>query len=134
MQAKFSMEFTLAVIALERRAGLADFTDDTLRRLDVQDMMGRIAYAAYESAGPDFTNVTTLIDVDLADGRTLSGRADYAHGSTRSPMGFDDIAEKFRQCAAYGGHGDEKSDRIIGLAAALDRAPAIDDLVGALRR
>ena len=134
MQGKFSMEFTLALIAVEGRAGLGDFTDEALGRADVRAMMGRIEYGAYDDAGPDYTNVTTLVDIELADGRVLSGRADYAHGSTRSPMGFDDIVEKFRQCADFGGHPDVQSGRIVDLVGRLETLGDISELVDALRR
>ena len=82
MQAKFSMEFTLAVIAVHRRAGLSEFTNEMLRRPDTVKMMRRVYYTAYETADAGFTNVTTFVDVRLSDGRTVSGRADYARGST----------------------------------------------------
>lgn len=133
MQGKFSMEFTLAIVALERRAGLADFTDETLARSDIRSMMGRIAYSAYEETGPDFTNVTTLVEVELADGRKLFGRADYAAGSTRDPMSWDDVADKFRQCASYGGHPAEATERIVELVSGLDRQEDVGELVAFLR-
>ena len=97
MQAKFSMEFTLAVIALEGRAGLSEFTTENVIRKDVAEMMTKVRYTAYDHADDDYTNVTTLIDVTLNDGTSLSGRADHAHGSAGAPMDFEDVAVKFRQ-------------------------------------
>ena len=41
--------------------------------------------------------------VRLAEQETITGRADFAPGSTADPMGFDDVAEKFRDCADYAG-------------------------------
>ncbi|MEX2453100.1 MAG: MmgE/PrpD family protein, partial [Rhodospirillaceae bacterium] len=134
MQGKFSMEFTLAIVALERRAGLADFTDDTLSRPDIRAMMRRIRYAAYEDGEPGYSNVTTLVDVELADGRTLSGRADYAAGSTRDPMSFDDVAHKFRQCAGFAGFTDDFMGRILDAVAGLDGTGTVSGLAAALRR
>jgi hypothetical protein len=32
---------------------------------------------------PDYCNATTLIEVDLKDGRTIKGRADYGKGSPK---------------------------------------------------
>ena len=132
MQAKFSMEFTLAIIALERQAGLGEFTTDTLNRPDVRDMMGKIDYGAYPDAGTDYTNVTTLIDVTLSDGRILSGRADHARGSTKAPMSFDDVAQKFRQCATYAGHPQTRSEALLRNVAGLDRLPTTEKIVNTL--
>ena len=115
MQAKFSMEFTLAVIALQRRAGLADFTTDALLRPEIQEMMRRISYTPYETAGDVFTNVTTLIDLHLTGGGHVSGRSDHARGSTKDPMDFEEVADKFRQCAAFGGLDENRARKIVRL-------------------
>lgn len=134
MQAKFSMEFILAVIAVDGRAGLGEFTDANLARADMRDMMGRIAYSAYASAEPGFTNVTTLLDVELKDGRVLTGRADHASGSTAAPMDFDDVAGKFRECAAFGGVDSDRAEAIVDAVRGADRAGTIRELVRLLKR
>ncbi len=134
MQAKFSMEFTLAVIAVEGQAGLGEFTDETLARADIRGMMGRIAFSSYsdDETHPDFTNVTTLVEIERADGTTVSGRADYAHGSTRSPMDFAAIEEKFRQCAVYGGVSATRADRIVAAVGGIGDAGSLGGLTAAL--
>ena len=40
--------------------------------------------------------MTTLIDIELADGRRISGRADFGKGSPTNPMSDDELADKFR--------------------------------------
>lgn len=132
MQAKFSMEFTLAIIALDRRAGLGEFTTAVLDRPDVRAMMRKVDYTAYDVAEDGFTNVTTLIDVSLRDGKTLSGRADHARGSTKSPMNFNEVAEKFRDCADYSGHLKASIDTIEKKVSRLEELATIDLLINAL--
>ena len=132
MQAKFSMEFTLAIVALDRRAGLGEFTTQMLNRADVRAMMQRVDYAAYETAGDGYTNVTTLIDVSLHDGRVISGRADHARGSTKSPMSFDEVAQKFRECAAYCRHPEDKTATIESMVSGLEGLETMDSLLNAL--
>ena len=133
MQGKFSMEFTLALVAVEGQAGLGEFTDAVLARGDVRDMMKRIAFSAYDEAGPDFTNVTTLVEVELIDGRILGGRADHAAGSTRAPMSFAEVADKYRQCARYGGQVDEFAERTVAEVAAIERCGDLGPLTALLR-
>jgi 2-methylcitrate dehydratase PrpD len=116
MQAKFSMEFTLAIVAIERQAGLGEFTTEMLNRPDVRAMMGKVEYTAYDVADDGYTNVTTLIDVTLENGQILSGRADHARGSSRAPMDFDEVARKFRGCATYSCH---PADRIASIEATI---------------
>ncbi len=131
MQAKFSMEFTLAIVAIERQAGLGEFTTDMLNRTDVRAMMGKVDYAAYDAAGDGYTNVTTLIDVMLQDGQVFSGRADHARGSTKAPMDFEEVAIKFRGCAAYCHHPQDQITAIESMARSLDQLETADSLLNA---
>jgi 2-methylcitrate dehydratase PrpD len=50
-----------------------------------------------EAAGYD--KMTTIIDIHLKDGSTISGRADFGKGSPANPMSYEEVAEKFRGCA-----------------------------------
>ena len=36
--------------------------------------------------------MTTIIDIELADGRKISGRADFGKGSPAKPMSYDEVA------------------------------------------
>ena len=131
-QAKFSMEFTLAVVAITRQAGLAEFTTDMLNRTDVRAITERVDYTAYDLPDDTYTNVTTLIDVLLQDGQVLSGSANYAVGSTNSPMGFDEVVEKFRGCAAYGRWPKERIAEIESIVRSLDTLENTETLVQTL--
>ena len=44
LQAKFSMEFCMAILLLERKAGLEQFTDDVVNRPDVQALLARVDF------------------------------------------------------------------------------------------
>jgi hypothetical protein len=96
-------------------------------------MMKRIAFSAYDEAGPDFTNVTTLIEVELNDGRVLGGRADHAAGSTRAPMSFAEVADKYRQCARYGGQADDLAERTVAEVAVIERCGDLGSLTALLK-
>ena len=136
LQAKFSMPFALALVALEGRAGLHEFTDATLARADVQAMIGRVDFTAFDEAGPDcapdYTNVTTCLEIVLKDGTRHDGRADYPPGSPRAPMSFDDVAEKTLGCAAFGGWPEDGMRAAIDLVARLEEVAHIGELTGLL--
>jgi len=134
LQAKFSMPFALALVALEGRAGLAEFTDGTLARADVKAMIERVDYTAYNEAGPDYSNVTTLLEIELKDGTRHDGRADYPPGSPRAPMSFADIAQKTLGCAAFGGWPEESTRKAIALVARLEDVADIGELCGLLSK
>ena len=114
LEAKFSMEFCLAIILLEDKAGLLQFTDAVVRRPDVQAMIHRVHYrpsAAAAAAG--LNKMTTLIQIHLKDGRTISGRAEFAKGSPDHPMSYEDVADKFRGCAEFAHWPSAKTEKVI---------------------
>jgi 2-methylcitrate dehydratase PrpD len=122
----------MAIAILERKAGIAQFTDRKVRRPDVVALMKRVALAVdteLEALGYD--QVRSRVRVKLKDGRTLEGRADVARGHPEKPMGWDELAEKFRDCARLA-LPRGAAEAAIGLVAALDKLAGIAPLIRVL--
>ena len=129
LQAKFSMEFCMAILLLERKAGLAQFTDDVVNRRDVRRMIEKVAFGVHpEAEAAGYEKMTTIIDVELADGRTVSGRADFGKGSPSNPMSDEELAAKFRECAAWGGLPKPNAEKIVDLVFGLEKVRNIREL------
>jgi len=121
LQAKFSMEFCMAILLLDGKADLTRFTDAVANRPDVQEMMGRVRfYADPEAEKTGYDKMTTLIKITLKDGRTISGRADFGKGSPTNPMSYDEVAEKFLGCAAFAEWPGTKANQVIDLVSKLE--------------
>ncbi len=70
LQAKFSMEFCMAILLLEGRAGLNEFTDAAVEREDVKAMIEKVDFVIDDEAeAAGYHLMTTIIDIDLKDGR-----------------------------------------------------------------
>ena len=135
LQAKFSMEFCMAILLLERRGGLAEFTDDVVNRADVQEMIRRVDFGTHpEAEVAGYDKMTTIIDIHLRDGRTVSGRADFGKGSPANPMSYDDVADKFRGCAAFANWDTERAEQIVEMVRGLESLDAVRDLTRLLAR
>ena len=132
MQARFSMPFCLAVLLVEGRAGIPEFTDYMVNRPDIRAMIRRIDYQPYETVEPGFSNVTSFIDVTLMDDTIHKGRADYPRGSPEAPMSFQDVAEKFTGCAAAADWPTDKTERTINLVGKLEKLETVRALVSQL--
>jgi 2-methylcitrate dehydratase PrpD len=135
LQAKFSMEFCMAILLLERKAGLEQFTDEVVNRPDVQALVQKIDFGVHpdaEAAG--FDKMTTIIEVELDDGTVLKGSADFGKGSPANPMSDAELAEKFRQCAAWGRLDREQTQTVLDLAWRIETADDIDELMRPLSR
>jgi 2-methylcitrate dehydratase PrpD len=135
LQAKFSMEFCMAILLLDGRAGLAEFTDEAVRRPDVKAMIERIDFVVDEQAeAAGYHKMTTLIDIELTDGRTISGRADFGKGSPANPMSYDEVADKFRENAAFAKFPSAQAESVIAMVRELEKLPSIGQLTAALVR
>ncbi len=133
LQAKFSMEFCMAILLLEGKAGLHEFTDEVVNRDDVKAMIEKVDFViddVAEKAGYD--KMTTIIDIDLADGRRVSGRADFGKGSPSNPMSFAEVATKFHECASFANFDRAKADAIVEIVADLENLGSIHKLMGLL--
>ncbi|MGA7327915.1 MAG: MmgE/PrpD family protein [Rhodomicrobium sp.] len=126
LQAKFSMEFCLAVILVLGKAGLAQFQDEVVARHDVQEMIRRVDFynnPAADTAGAD--KMRSIIEVKLNDGRTFAGLSDFAKGSPEKPISFGEVTGKFMDCAEYAKLPKEKAQRII---AAIEGIEKVDNM------
>src|SRR6267154_32525 len=129
LEAKFSMEFCLAILLLERKAGLGEFSEKVVRRPDVQEMIRKINfYVDPEAESAGFDKMTSILKIQLKDGRAITGRADFAKGSPANPMTFEEAATKFRGCAEYAGCSKPQAEKIISVVRTLDSVPDVDVL------
>jgi 2-methylcitrate dehydratase PrpD len=133
LQAKFSMEFCMAVLLLYGKAGLSEFTDAVPNRPEVRDMIARVHFGVHpvaEAAG--YNKMTTILDIYLKDGRTISGRADFGKGSPANPMTFDEVAAKFHDCAAFAKWSRDKADQVVALVSKLEEVADVRRLTKCL--
>jgi 2-methylcitrate dehydratase PrpD len=129
LEAKFSMEFCMAILVLTRKAGLAQFTNPVVQRADVKEMVAKVRYyidPEAEAAG--FDKMTSIIKITLKSGKVISGRANFGKGSPADPMSFEETAVKFHGCAEYAGWPRAKTEALIALVASLETAPDIGKL------
>jgi len=128
LEAKFSLEFCIASIVLNRALGLGDFTNEFVGRSEIQRLVQLIEYQTFteaEARAEGYTIVTTLGDIELRDGRLLSGRRDYGKGSKADPMSDDEVEAKFLDCASFAGFPVSAADEIVRI---MDNLETLDDV------
>ncbi len=135
LQAKFSMQFCMAILLIEGRAGLPEFTDEVVNRKDVQAYLKRINFHVHpEAEAAGYDKMTTIIDIHLKDGRTISGRADFGKGSPANPMTYDEVADKFRGCCTFAKWPKRKAEALVEMVARFETLPTIDALMALTRK
>jgi len=133
LQAKFSMEFAIAILLLERKAGLAQFQDAVVLRPEVREWIKRVNYYVDpEAEAAGFSRMTSIIRIHMKDGKVIAGKADMAKGSPSNPMSYQETANKFRGCAEFAKWPRQKAEAIIEAVKALEMAPDMSRLTAAL--
>lgn len=130
LQAKFSMEFCMAILLLDRKAGLGEFTDATTQRDDVKAMIEKVDFVIDERAEKaGYHKMTTIIDITLNDGRVIHGEADFGKGSPANPMSYEEVADKFRDNAAHARLARAAADDVVSLVRDLESQPSLERLM-----
>ncbi len=125
--AKFSTPYCVAIGFLRGDAGLAEFTDESVRDESVLDLAQRVSY----EVDPDDEypqNYTGRIRASLLNGGEIEEYQPYLCGGSRSPMSRDELLSKCSANLRYGGFVSESVDRIARFADGLTTSDSIPDL------
>src|SRR5579864_2002760 len=135
LQAKFSMEFCMAILLLDGSADQTKYTDAVVNRDDVQRMIERVHfYVDPEAEAAGYDKMTTILKITLKDGHTISGRAAFGKGSPTNPMSYDEVADKFRGCAAFAEWPPDKANPVIEMVRKLEKVSDVRALTALLSK
>ena len=113
--------------------GCSEFTGEVVNRPDVKAMIERVHFGVHpdaEAAG--YNKMTTILAIKLKDGRNITGRSDFGKGSPANPMSFDEVADKFLDCAAYAKIPSDHAKRIVQTVAKLEELSDVKTLTALL--
>ncbi len=130
-QAKFSIGFVLALIALHGQAGVGEFTDEALQDQQIRDVLRRVEMvfdAEIDAAYPQ--RWLGKVSVETIDGNRVTSRVDIPKGDPENTLGRAEIEDKARRLAAFRhGASPEEVSRLIARAWALDHQPDVRNLL-----
>lgn len=101
MQARFSLQYCVAIALLNDRLSLTDFTPKAVRRPAVRRLLKLTRVHAYdpvdEPVDPD-VRMAHRVEITLKDGRQLRAERAHTRGSIQEPFDEDDRLQKFEDC------------------------------------
>ena len=101
MEARFSMNYCVAVALLNGKVSLSDFTPDAVHRPEVRALLPRVSMEGYpkDAEGPDPANrLPHKVTTKLKDGRVIETQRTWARGTIHDPFTDADLEAKFRDC------------------------------------
>ena len=101
----------------------------------MQELIGRVDFGVHaEAEAAGFDKMTTIIEIELNDGKVIKGRADFGKGSPVNPMSDAELSEKFRQCAAWGGLDRAQAQAVLDRVWMIETLSDVNELTQLLRR
>lgn len=110
--AKFSAPFNIAVAFVTGGAGLAAFTEETVRDERILALASRVNYVV-DPNNPYPKAYTGHVRMTLKDGRVIEERQPHIRGGAHEPLTRADIEAKFRGNCEYGGWKKDQADRFL---------------------
>jgi 2-methylcitrate dehydratase PrpD len=101
LDAKFCPPFMLSAVALRRKAGVNEFSDDFVRSAPVQAMMRRVETVFdQEIENQGFVRMLSVVEVELEDGRVLTQESGRYRGGPERPFTREELRDKFMECGS----------------------------------
>ena len=128
LEGKFSMEFCLAAALIDGKVGVGQFTDESINRPEIQDLIARAKFTHPEDLNKELLSPQEVV-VRLKDGREFSRRVSFAEvpGSPRNPITWEEQSNKFRDCT-QGIIPAKKIDEIVELVLHFDKLQDVNKL------
>lgn len=139
-KARFCLPYSMAVSLLDRRAGIAQYTDERVNRHDVQALMKRVVirvpddlkrhWGQWGQAGVNWGEMR--LAVTLNNGKILRTARSTARGWSENPATWDDLADKFRECSEHV-LSISQIDEALAMISRLEELPDLKVLLRALQ-
>ena len=106
------MPFAVAVALVEGAAGLAQFTEATIRDPRILALAAKVRHQV-DPADPYPDNYVGALRVHLQSGETLEAAQPHLRGGWREPLSDAELEVKFRANAAFGGWPETLADEFV---------------------
>ncbi len=128
--AKFALPYSIAVMLVRGKAGLAEFSDEAIRDEAVLRVADKVRYEI--DATIDYPrHMSGHVKIKLKDGTVLEENQPYPRGGFENPLPPEAIEEKFRSNATLA-ISREKAEEIVTTVRTLEELPKIKTLADLL--
>ena len=143
LEGKFSLPYVLAAGVLDGKYGLATFSDEAVNRPAVKALYPKIDIKEDPRCGGGDPNIAHLtagargfveVEVHLTDGRSETIRIDVSPGHPTRELSWDEIRQKFLDCAGHGGIESARAERAFDALVRFDECSDVNDVVDLLTR
>jgi 2-methylcitrate dehydratase PrpD len=125
LEGKYSLEYDVATIALDGKAGLHQYSDAAVQRPEARALMERVKVISRSEP-----KLESHVVLKLKSGEILEETVEKSHGTPVDPLSREEIAGKFHECAEAV-LPLARRERLIDLCERLDQMEDIRELAEA---
>ena len=130
---QFSAPYSVAIACIEKRALLQEYTDRSVLRPDVNELMKKITIKHATDLDRYFPeSFPTRVTVTTNDGKTFVKEVRYLKGDPQNPLTWDELLRKFDYCVS-GSLKAKKREQIVEAIRNLEKVENITDFTRLLR-
>jgi len=131
VDAQFSIPWGVAAALTQGRVGIEHYTDAAIESRDILEAAGKITVVLDHSMDTTEKIPAGKVEIETKAGQVYQSLVDYPLGSPERPMAFDDLAAKFKSCAAYPAPklSDGQIERVIELTGQMERLDDVGEIM-----
>lgn len=128
LEAKFSLEYCVAVALLEGKVFLEQFNPEKVSDPKVQKMASKVKYVHPDGWPTGSARLTQEVTVKYRDNSSYSCKVTAPKGEPQNPMSSEELWDKFRNCAQLALNSAE-TEQVLDLALHLESLNSICELM-----
>lgn len=112
--AKMSIPFSVAVVLVTGSAGLEAYSETNILNPKIRELTQKVTVSEDEELTrlcPD--RRASILTIKMTNGDVFTKRVDYPKGEPENPLSREELEEKFRGLAMYGGLTKKECDEVI---------------------
>lgn len=112
--AKLSTPYSVALAIVKGSAGYADYNEDNLNDYTISDLTGKVCVIEDDELTQRSPGVRgARVNIYLKNGQSFESSCYYPKGEPENPLSQQELEEKFRRLAMYGGLTKAECDEMI---------------------
>lgn len=101
--AKMSIPYATAVGLIYGRAGLQEFTEETVASQEIKSLIRKIKVESDEALSDAFPGIqAAIVSIKKNDGTVLSDRVDFPKGEPENPLSEEEFRDRYNNLMAFG--------------------------------
>lgn len=129
---QFSSPYSVCIAAIEKKAFLEEYTDESVRRPDVAGMLKKVSVWNDSELDKYFPECfPARVTIEMEDGRSFTQEVKYPKGDPENPMSEQDVVEKFGRASGRL-LSDKRKEQILEAVFNIEKTVRIQDFTDLL--